>query len=300
MSAPIRIFVLGLQRSGTTWLANQLAALDAIAAVEDLAHRGVHESVFFSHFARNFGDWNSAAARDAFRDAFAASDYFRLTGLATETLNEIIDSADSFGAVFVAVMDAMAARDGALGWVEKSPHHTLLSQDILAVAPDAKFLLVERDLPALVQSRLHGFGRTPNPKSLRYWVDVARGTVVGVLYRREMRSLARQGKGMPLRYEDLVADKGPLRDQILDYLGLPPGALESQYSANSSFEGKTRQSPGLALRLVVGFVAGLASLVPLKQLRDWQLKRDAQRGADWPEWVWTQTGYDPERASKTS
>ena len=38
------VFVLGLQRSGTTWVANMLHGSGSVAAVAAEDHRGVHES----------------------------------------------------------------------------------------------------------------------------------------------------------------------------------------------------------------------------------------------------------------
>jgi len=49
---PKRVFILGLQRSGTTWLANMLAALPQVAAVAHESHRGVHESVVWACVAQ--------------------------------------------------------------------------------------------------------------------------------------------------------------------------------------------------------------------------------------------------------
>ncbi|MBV7410686.1 sulfotransferase [Maritimibacter sp. DP1N21-5] len=298
------VFILGLQRSGTTWLANQLAAVAGVAAVQHPDHHGVHESVFFSHFARHFSDWHDPGVRAAFAEAFFASDYARLTGLDPDALLRAMEGAGSPAEVFRRVMEAFCAAQGADLWIEKSPHHTLLAAEIRVAIPEARFLMVERALVPLVQSRLHGFGRDPKP-GLRLMLDIIRGTVVAVLYRREMRRLARRGQGMLLRYEDLLADDGPLRTRLLAYMDLPSdsAAMTSRYAANSSFSGKGRAAPGPGFRVLVGLTAVLAGLVPLSLLRRWQLRRDKARaaasGGDWPDWVWSQTGYRP-RAASTS
>lgn len=291
-----RIFVLGLQRSGTTWLANMLAALPEVAAVAHEDHQGVHESVFFSHFARNFGPWDDAEAKARFFEAFGQSDYFRLTGLDRGALTALSDRCHSYGSVFVAVMDLVAERAGASHWVEKSPHHTLLSADILRAVPDAQFIMVERALPELVASRLHGFGRTPT-RSVKFWRDVVRGTLTATLYRREMRRLASSGQGLLVQYSALKDDpQGRTRQRILDYLNIDadPTEMVSAYRPNSSFKGKTKVALGAIARVVIATVAFCASLVPLVLLHRIQARRDAQRGSDWPDWVWTQTGYHPD------
>jgi len=128
---PKRVFILGLQRSGTTWLANMLAALPQVAAVAHESHRGVHESVFFSHFAKGFEPWDDPEQRLRFAASFAASDYYLLTEMEQEFLEDLERSCSSYGEVFIALMDYLAIAEGADAWIEKSPHHTLLDADIL-------------------------------------------------------------------------------------------------------------------------------------------------------------------------
>jgi hypothetical protein len=292
------VFILGLQRSGTTWVANQLAALPGVAAVQHPDHQGVHESVFFSHFARNFGDWSDPAARAAFVEAFGASDYVRLMDLPTGMLAVEARGAKSYGDLFARIMHDFTTRQGCDLWIEKSPHHTLLVETIVADIPEARFLMVERGLVDLVWSRLHGFGRRPAP-GLRFAADTLRGTVVAVLHRREMHRLMRvvlmPGQGMLVRYEDLTADPEDGFKALRDWLALPSdgAAAETAYPPNSSFAGSKRPEPGPGFRTLVGLTAALAALVPLPWLLHWQRRRDAARGADWPDWVWSQTGYVP-------
>ena len=288
--------MLGLQRSGTTFLANLLAALPEVAAVEHPDHQGVHESVFFSHFARNFGPWNDPAARQRFLEAFRQSDYFRLSAVDDELLGRLSAAASGYGDLFVRMMDAHALRQGAEAWVEKSPHHTLLADDLLAAAPDAKLLMVERSLEDLLRSRLHGFGRRPEP-GLRLRADILRGTLTAMLYRREMRRLARTRGGLLVRYEDLRDDPdGAVRRRILAYLGLAvaPDALRSRYAANSSFEtSRDRRAFGGMERGMLGGGRVLGAVLPLAVLKRIHRARVARRGADWPDWGWQQTGYRP-------
>ena len=292
------VFILGLQRSGTTWVANELAARPGVAAVQHPDHQGVHESVFFSHFARNFGDWSDPAARAGFAEAFGSSDYARLMDLPPDDLAAEIQGAKSYGAVFAGIMRGFTVKQGAEVWIEKSPHHTLLAETILADLPEARFLMVERGLVDLVWSRLHGFGRRPS-RGLRFLADTMRGTVVAVLHRREMHRLLRvvlaPGQGRLVRYEDLKSDPGAGFRPLLDWLGLAADGegAETAYPPNSSFAGGNRPEPGLGFRLLVGLTAALAALVPLPWLLRWQRRRDAARGPDWPDWVWSQTGYVP-------
>src|SRR5919108_3944767 len=78
---PTPVFVLGLERSGTTWLANILASHPQAVAVQSEDHFGVHESIFFSHFAPAYGDLNEEHNFRRFATDFTASDYYLLSGL---------------------------------------------------------------------------------------------------------------------------------------------------------------------------------------------------------------------------
>lgn len=290
------IFVLGLQRSGTTWMANQLAALPSVAGVEAADHRGVHESIFFSHFARAFGPWSDLEARVRFAQAFVLSDYGQLLGLTPETLASAVHEASSYADVFRHVMDAHARVKGASAWVEKSPHHTLMFAQIARAFPDARFVLVHRRTEGMILSRLHGFDRTP-AKGLRRWADIARGAVVNTLYGRFLRRIARRPECFFLTYEDLHADDGALRRSLIGFLGVSgaPEQMESRYEANTSFAKVAKRPLGTVDRVVMFAAIGAGYLMPLWLLLLVQRWRDGRRGIDWPDWCWKRTGYHPAR-----
>ena len=85
---PIPVFVLGLQRSGTTWLASLLGGHPKVACVESADHFGIHESIFFSHFAREYGDLADDANFERFARDFGDSDYYLLSGVEERWLAE--------------------------------------------------------------------------------------------------------------------------------------------------------------------------------------------------------------------
>lgn len=292
---PKRIFILGLQRSGTTWLANMLAALPDVAAVAHKDHRGVHESVFFSHFARGFGPWQDPAAREKFCAALAASDYFQLTDHEPELLQELMESSDDYGDVFVRLMDLFAIGEGAEAWLEKSPHHTLLGEALLRAAPDAYFVMVVRRPEDLILSRLYGYGRTPK-KGAKRLADVFRGSITTALYRREMKRLARAENALLVTYDALKHDPNLLtRQKILTFLGLEadPAQMVSEFSANTSHDTTARPRLGALEKGLMYLGLGLARLIPLSVLKAVQGLRARRRGVDWPEWVWTMTPHNP-------
>lgn len=293
MATPV--FVLGLQRSGTTWIANLLASSDAVAAVAAEEHQGVHESIFFSHFATAFGPFEDAEARARFRAAFAASDYFLLSGLPEAALDQAIAQATDHAGVFAAIMDALAARDGCAFWLEKSPHHTLLAEQLARRFPKARFVCVTRTSPGLVASRLAAYGRTP-PRGLKRGADILRGALVNAFYVRRLRRFAAGcDRALLLRYEDFVADEGDGRRKLCRFLGpgITPGTMESRFAPNSSHSGTGTRHLSIVDRLLVALGDGIGWLVPLRLLETIERRRRRVRGVDWPDWVWTKSGFRP-------
>lgn len=293
MAAPV--FVLGLQRSGTTWIANLLAGSGAVAAVASPEHRGVHESVFFSHFAVAFGPYDDARARRAFRSAFAKSDYFLLSGLPEAMLDAAIARSRDYAGVFAEVMDAMAARDGRTHWLEKSPHHTLLAEYLARRFPEARFVCVVRSSPGLIASRLAADGRE-TPRGLKRAADILRGALVNALYVRWLeRFAAGCERARLLRYEDFVADETAERRVLRDFLelGVAPEAMRSPFSPNSSHtDARTRRLTG-ADQILVALGDLLGRLSPLWLLAAIERRRRRARGVEWPDWVWRRSGFSP-------
>jgi hypothetical protein len=288
------IFVLGLQRSGTTWLANLLASHPDIAAVAAADHNGVHESIFFSHFARAFGAWQDAHAREAFTEAFGQSDYWLLTGLPVSELSAIVADAASHAEVFCATMERVAAAQGAAAWVEKSPHHALMSPEIATSVPGARFVMVLRDTREMILSRLSGFGRQP-PTGAKRAADLARAAIVNTLFARSFRRLARRGDHLLVRYEDLRSSPAQESRRILEFLELdaPEIPLASAFEANSSFHNSVRTRLSVSDRAVITVASAISSVVPLPLLRWLHGLRGRRRGIVWPDWCWKRSGWRP-------
>ncbi|MHA6346611.1 sulfotransferase family protein [Roseivivax sp. CAU 1761] len=291
----VPVFVLGLQRSGTTWIANLIAGSEAVAAVTAEEHRGVHESIFFSHFATAFGPFDDAAARARFRAAFAGSDYFLQTGLPEAVLDRALARARDYAGVFAAVMDALAERHGCAFWLEKSPHHTLLAERLARRFPEARFVCVTRASPGLIASRLSAFGRTP-PRGLRRVADILRGALVNALYVRRLRRFAAGcDRALLLRYETFLADDAAGRRMLSDFLG--PGiaaeTMQSAFAPNSSHRGRRSRRLSPADRGLIALGDGIGRLLPLRFLAAIERRRRRARGIDWPDWVWTKSGFRP-------
>lgn len=287
MSA-VPVFVLGLQRSGTTWLANCLGGHPRVAAVEAPEHRGVHESIFFSHFARAFGDLDDEENFRRFAEAFTTCDYFLLSGCDREAY--VAARPHSYAAAFGWVMDDLATRSAATHWLEKSPDHTLLGPDLAALFPDARFVGIRRDAAALLRSRLWAFGRTP-PGPVRRIPRVLRGAFSISLHTRALEHFcASCDRAVMVSYEDLRADTPGVLRRIGDFLGcgFAPEMLAERFAANTSFAGPARDKKRLTHldRAVLKFAGAVARIVPWPLLAALHRKSPGQQDVDWPQWCW--------------
>lgn len=288
--APVPIFILGIQRSGTTFAGNLLAAHPDIAAVTAERHQGVHESVFFSHFARVHGDWSAPEARAKALAGFLASDYFRLTGL-DPALPGIVAGADP-AAFFRAVMERFAFAQGARAWIEKSPHHTLLADRIAAALPEARFLCVTRNTADLLGSRLWSYGRVP-PAYPRRALTIATACASNDFHARFLGVFARRvgpQRAFSVDYAALKADPDAALAPLLSACGLPGLAgRRPAFRPNSSFSAALPRSRALTRtdRLIAEASALAAQAVPMWLLARLQARRAARRPAEFPSWVWT-------------
>jgi hypothetical protein len=288
MSEATPIFVLGIQRSGTTWMANALSAHPAVTAVQAEDHQGVHESIFFSHFAAGYGDISDDERFERFVKDFAACDYFILSEVSESWFREVRPR--TYPEAFKCLMDEMARRESARYWVEKSPHHTLLSWELAASFPGARFICVVRDPVDLIRSRLWAFGRTPPGYPARL-APIFRACAAVSLYQRHLVDFAgRCDRAMLVRHEDMRRDLEGTMRRVMGVLGgeFHPSMLERRFKPNTSFatDGARAGAFGAVDRAVIRAAAALLRLAPLGTLRDIERRRRLGRGIDWPPWCW--------------
>ncbi|QQA43550.1 sulfotransferase family protein [Pelagovum pacificum] len=287
MTMPRPIFILGQQRSGTTWVGNLLAAHQDVAAVTDVDHQGIHESVFFSHFAQAW-DWSDPARRDESIRAFAESDYGQIVGV------EPGDARSDPAETFRIVMDRFAA--GRVAWVEKSPHHLRHAWQIAAAYPDAQFVLVQRDAEAMILSRLRAYGR-PDAGPVRRLMRIARSAATSALVARLMASFEADhpGRCHRLSYETMKADPEAGTAALLAELDLAPApGLRSPFAPNTSHPDGARAGLGLAGRLAARIGEAVGAIAPVA------LVGGAWKNQPFPHWVWQRRGAPSDPAIRVA
>lgn len=299
MNSPFPIFVLGIQRTGTTWIANLLAARTDIYAVQAERHMGVHESVFFSHFAKAFGPWENKAAREKFKQAFLTSDYVKLSGLSILEVENI--NAHSYAEYFQIFMERASQSKEATAWLEKSPHHTMLAQELTYIYPDARFVCITRRNEGLLRSRLWSYGRTP-PAYPRRLGTIIRGCASNIFHTRFLEKFCAQNDhAILICFEDLQKDTEGTLKRISRFLSLPAEKnAVSDYKPNSSFNGKTAKANGLSKTdaFIASIVVAFLAIIPNWLLWKIQKRLFAKRKLEFPDWVWSDKG--PENNTSTN
>ncbi|MGD9548260.1 MAG: sulfotransferase [Candidatus Krumholzibacteriia bacterium] len=296
---PTPIFVVGLQRSGTTWVANCLGGHPDIAVIEAEDHHGIHESIFFSHFARAYGDLADDAAYARFLEGFLTCDYFLLSGVDAQEFTAVRHR--TYAEAFSYLMDRVARDRGCRFWLEKSPDHTPFVADIRRAFPAARFVCVVRDPRGLVRSRLHAYGRRP-ARGLKRMAQVVKGGVAVSFYQRLLADFCRKDDlALLVRYDDLVAGTEQGLQAITGFIGcgFDEGVLQERFSPNTSFSGPGKSArPGLGEvdRFLLALALGLTGLVPLALLRRIQAWKAGRTGVRWPDWCWKRRdGFTPDR-----
>ena len=293
----VPVFVLGQQRSGTTWLANMLAAHSGIAGVQAKEHHGIHESVFFSHFARYYGALDDPDHFRRFCREFTASDYFLISGLDPEWF--CAQRPSTYAKAFRVMMDAYGAGVGATHWVEKSPHHTLLAHELELAYPDAWFIGIVRTPAFQIISQLrHQDGGLP-PLGTRLSIYARRAGAWSLYARYLKRFCAHHPRALLLSYEALKADPEAQMRKVLDRIGLAfePGVLTLPFRPNTRFRDANEREAAIGRieRATCNAMSYGMGMVPFSLLAAFERSVRRRRGVEWPPWVWKRR---PESAAR--
>lgn len=197
---PVRLFIVGCPRSGTTWMQLLLAQ---------------HPRVVTSQETHLFSTYLGPLMREWERERRLPADR-RKVGLTT------VLGAEDFRAACTAFTDVVFAavlrgRSDAEVLVEKTPDHVAFAEEILAVYPEAVFLHVIRDPRAVVcslRSAAASWGAHWAPESVadgaRLWrARVEAGCAISRLTDRYHE----------VRYEELTEDAASVLAQVWESLG---------------------------------------------------------------------------------
>jgi hypothetical protein len=260
------LFILGSQRSGTTWITNQLSAHSDIAGITHDEHFGTHESAYFDYIYGRYGDLSYKANYVEFVEVMAASDFFVLAGADREFLYSLFPT--TYEGVLQAVMDRYAEQQGKSIWIEKSPRHTLRGELIADGFPDAKFVGIIRDVESFVGSAF-AFRKDNNQSKTKRFAVIVYYALRWTYYNKKLRRFARthSSRIYMTTYEKMRADINQVMHGICDFVGIPfeEQLTERQFAPNTSFTKDVDSSFKLSdsEKQFVKVVATLAQIIPI-------------------------------------
>lgn len=296
------LFIIGKQRSGTSWLGNILAEHPDIYGVRNPMRHGIWESLYFTHIAEDFWrvDTMSTAGFEKWCQYMANTSYVDHSNFEAEELSKLGPA--RFEELFRRLMDLASKKAGAEVWIEKSPPHTLVALRIAEYFEGAKFIVVWRELkPWLRSSVKHAIRRgriSADTKCARLWL-ISKLVVERWLYEGNAHVLKQKypNRVLGVRYEELSADRDGVVREVLEFLGMKgnPRDLTSPFAPNTSFKDREARTEydvvgdfewevaesiySALVRLPVGATLPLTSF--LMWIRD-------IRGRPKMDWFWTE------------
>lgn len=282
------IFVLGLQRSGTSWVANMLCQHSRCVGIQSEDHRGIHESLFFSHFSQSYGDLSDDQRYRRFLNDFAKSDYFLLSNLPFEWLLKC--RSRDYTRIFHELMEDVALREGATHWIEKSPHHSLHCEDLAKRFPNAAFVCVLREAVTLLPSLLNAPWRTASRYPWRF-LTIFRSCMSYTLFSKQLKVFAKHNpNAILLHYETILENSKDEAKKLCSFLDLNYQAEMTNvpFRKNSSFQsGADRSQANSTIdRFFARIALGIFKLIPLRALQIANQIKNFIRPEPWPDWVW--------------
>jgi hypothetical protein len=211
------VFLVGVPRSGTTWLQLMLASSSLVATVNET-------HLFSGYLSSLFTEWT-----------------FRQRDTRPIGLHEFIDEEEFLGMVrsfaCSVIMKILAKKTSARVILEKTPRHLKSWADILKVFPDAYFLHLVRDPRSVVSSLIsasqswgRGWGSVDEVEWCERWIE-------DITLAQQLRQAT--DHYMQVRYEDLMDTnvQAPILRSVFLWLGIQTGLRDClQIIADHSIE----------------------------------------------------------------
>lgn len=293
LPVPRPIFVLGKQRSGTTWLANQLCQHPMITGVRHEHHLGIDESAYFSSIYGRYGDLSEKQNFVEFVEVIGASDYFRLANATKDFLYALWPT--TYEGLFLSVMNKFAEESGSAYWLEKSPNHTLMVGELAKMYPDARFVAVIRDVEEVVAStisRSQG-GRSPLART----AAIIQTVISWSYFMKVICSFAyRSNRIFVIYHEEMRQDLGGMLSAVCDFLEIDfdEQVLCQAYRPNTSFRSDSGRKQALSSRekRLIELISNLSSATPLWALHGARKLRERLKGrSPLPSWFFSMSSF---------
>lgn len=235
------VFVVGLNRSGTKWLSNELSAHPQIACV--LSEKtGIRETNLFRCFGRKF-DLEKFDDFVGMVELWSATDFFERSGISTDQIYRLEPLPTDNYELFAAMMNLYAEKENKRYWLQKAP--PLAGLELYAHFPQANFVAIRRDLHDQVNSHIKLLDD-------RSWWSLTRAAFAFVRDSRILDKFCRRAKCPVVQYTEFAGNKEAVLDRLLAEwkMGEFPGLAgrTRELIANSSFDSSVAREQFLAPR----------------------------------------------------
>ncbi len=256
----LRILVIGMNRCGTKYLSNLLAAQPTIAAVQSEQHTGILETNAFSAFATKFPHIQIQEEYIGLVELWVKTDFLSIAKVDRKFLYALSPRPLSSGSMFRMIMDDYAARQGCDAWLQKvSPQ---ASEIALKDIPDSMTVVVERNFWDAIKS-MHYLG-TQGQKA------VSLHLIASVEWQRRVLRQLKRKKAITVQFEQLIQVPDRTVQLLCEQFGIKYSQQEMpQWKMNSSFKNSDQSCFEFSFfeKLKITVISCLLLLVPTAVLK---------------------------------
>ena len=256
------IFILGGQRSGTTYLSNLLISHPSIVGVAHKKHCGIYESSFFSHIEGRYGNLKYYINYLEFISVMSRTDYFKLMGYDFNSLMKF--RVDNYKDFFKDAMNEFAKKNSSDYWLEKTPAHSFYCKKLLDYFPDYKFIWIERKFMPTLKSAINlHFKFKPSWHSKLFFS--IRTLITYHIYNKIKSIYA--SKLYIVSYDDIVNSKKNVLIKLFDYLELDNNyEIDSKFKINTSYDSDDLIEFGILYRFFLNTLRFMIKIIPFSLL----------------------------------
>jgi len=239
------IFVLGLNRNGTTWLQNVLCNHPQVIGAQDRAHWGAKENNMMGHI-KHWGDFSNNDEFIKFLELYSSGDYFKLVDGNKEYFYK--NRPTNFIEFFLELMDNYARKKDVKYWTTKlSPklyENNNFINEIDQRYDEVKFIGIKREYGSVLTSFLNMQGERHGKKlrkntgmrelfALYHILDYTDGY-------NSIEEIISHENGLMLKFDLLKNHRKKAMKKLVKYINIEytEKMLEDQYPPNSSYAGR--------------------------------------------------------------
>ena len=235
---PTPLLVVGINRSGTKWLASTLAAhSQVVGPLQSGKAELILDSNIFSALAHKFPDLTTYAEYRSFIEVWSATRLFALIGADKKALLSAQTWPPHCLDILRTAMDQFALRNEVSHWVLKG--EPLNVRAALACWPDARVILIRRGFVDVLRSRLKLFADRNKPTSL------VREAGLHALRERVMDRYTRRPHCVAISFEEFRDNQEQTLRYICDHIGVGFERAMLEFSkqsyVNTSFRDKAER-----------------------------------------------------------